>query len=377
VALKRDPGVNHLAWMDIFKQANLFVTLTRCSSADAIYFMAPLYPKHNAVTPCGWIKRGEDHEVRDNARRPRLNVNDITDLDCLAPVVPFDETRNANAPRSLLRQFARLNLEATQGSGHRLADRICLPRRFSASLPSTVASMALWLCFSLLAAGCGPQLATKAENVTHMPNPLFNAAYSEDADVPFVMEPKRAMTHGSGRDLFQSESASRRTRDMADWVVSSRDNLNMPFAIIDKVNATVYVFGADGQFYGAAPVLLGLAKGDHSLPGIGKMPMSSIPPSERTTPAGRFVTQMGRDPKGKETLWLDYEGALSMHAVIKGTARDRRAERLASPSALDNRISFGCINVPVPFFHNVIATKFSDTAGIVYILPETKQFGKS
>jgi hypothetical protein len=124
-------------------------------------------------------------------------------------------------------------------------------------------------------------------------------------------------------------------------------------------------------------VLLGLAKGDHSLPGIGKMPMSLIPPSERTTPAGRFVTQMGLDPKGEQTLWLDYEDALSMHAVVKGTAKDRRAERLASPSPLDNRISFGCINVPAPFFHNVIATKFSDAAGIVYILPETKQFEKS
>ena len=339
--------------------------------------MATLYPMHNPVTPCGWIKRGEDHEVRDNTRRPRLNVNGTTDLDRLAPVVPFDETHNANPTSTLLGQLVRLNLDATQVSGHRLADRICASRRLSASLPSSAASMALCLCLSLLATGCSPQLATKAENVAHMPNPMFNAAYSEDADVPFVMEPKKARAHGSGRDLFQSESASRKTRAMADWVVSSRDNLNMPFAIIDKVNATVYVFGADGQFYGAAPVLLGLAKGDHSLPGIGKMPMSRIPPSERTTPAGRFVTQMGRDPKGKQTLWLDYEDALSMHAVVKGTARDRRAERLASPTPLDNRISFGCINVPVPFFENVIATKFSDAAGIVYVLPETKHLGKS
>ena len=336
--------------------------------------MANLYPKNVPLTSWGWIKRGEDQEARDTTRRPRLNLTGTTDLDRMAPVVHFDETHNANPTGSLLEQLVRLNLDPIQGSRHRLVDRICAPCRLSVSLPSSMASVALCLCLSLLAAGCSPQLATKTESVAHKPNPMFNAAYSEDADVPFVMEQKKAMAHGSGRDLFQSESASRRTRDMADWVVSSRDNLNMPFAIIDKVNAKVYVFGADGQFYGAAPVLLGLAKGDHSLPGIGKMPMSRIPPSERTTPAGRFVTQMGRDPKGKETLWLDYQDALSMHAVVKGTARDRRAERLASPSPLDNRISFGCINVPVPFFHDVIATKFSDTAGIVYILPETKQF---
>jgi hypothetical protein len=363
---RQRPGVSHLIWTHIFEQTIIFAIFLRTISFAAIYCMAALHPKYNSLTPCGWIKCDEDHEVRDNTGRPRLNVNGTNDLDRLAPVVPFDETHNANLTGALVGPI--------QASGHGLADRICVRRRLSAPLPSGVATMALCLCVSLLAAGCSPQLATKTENVAHAPSPMFNAAYSEDADVPFVMEPKKTMAHDSARDLFQSESASRRTRDMADWVVSSRDNLNMPFAIIDKVNAKVYVFGADGQFYGAAPVLLGLAKGDHSLPGIGKMPMSRIPPSERTTPAGRFVTQMGRDPKGKETLWLDYQDALSMHAVVKGTARDRRAERLASPSPLDNRISFGCINVPVPFFHDVIATKFSDTAGIVYILPETKQF---
>jgi hypothetical protein len=342
-----------------------------------VYVMDVLYPKYNPVTAGGSIKRGEDQEVRNNTRQPRLAVNGIPDLDRRAPEACLDETNNATPTSASSRQLGRLSLDATQGSGHRLADRICAPRRLLAFLRSKVTSTALCLCVSLLAAGCGPSLETRAEAVSHIPNPMFNAAYSKDADIPFVVEAKKAIGHDSERDHFQSESASRRTRDMADWVVSSRDNLNMPFAIIDKVNAKVYVFGADGQFYGAAPVLLGLAKGDHSMPGIGKMPMSRIPPSERTTPAGRFVTIMGRDPKGKETLWLDYDDALSMHAVVKGTPTDRRAERLASPSPHDNRISFGCINVPVPFFESVIATKFSNAAGVVYILPETRQFRKS
>ncbi len=339
--------------------------------------MATLYPKHNPVTACGSLKRGKDYEVRNNTRQPRLNVNGTPDLHRRAPEACFDETDNANPTLALLGQLGRLSLDATQGSGHRLAECICAPRRLAASLRSKVTGTALCLCLSLLTAGCSPSLPTKAENVADLPNPMFNATYSADADVPFVTEPRKASASRSGRDNFGSESASRRTREMADWVVSSRDNLNMPFAIIDKVNAKVYVFGPDGQFYGAAPVLLGMAKGDHTMPGIGKMPMSRIPFSERTTPAGRFVTVMGLDPKGEDTLWLDYEGALSMHAVVKGTAKDRRAERLASATPLDNRISFGCINVPVPFFENVIATKFSDQAGIVYILPETKQFGKS
>jgi hypothetical protein len=121
-------------------------------------------------------------------------------------------------------------------------------------------------------------------------------------------------------------------------------------------------------------VLLGLAKGDHSVPGIGNKTISQIRPDERTTPAGRFEAVMGFNHKGKQTLWLDYEQALSMHAVIKGTPLERRAQRLASPTPLDNRISYGCINVPVPFFQEVIQSNFSGNGGIVYVLPETGQF---
>jgi hypothetical protein len=339
--------------------------------------MAILYPKHNPVTPCGWIKPGEEHAVRDNARQPRLNIDGTTDIDRLAPVARLEETNKGNPTSALFGQLGRLNLNATQGKARHLADPTCAPRRLSASLRANLTSTALCLCLSLLAAGCSPSLATKPDNVAHTPNPMFNATYSKQADVPFVMEPRKASAYGSRRDNFELESASRRTRDMADWVVSSGDNLNMPFGIIDKVNAKLYVFGADGEFYGAAPVLLGLAKGDYSAPGNGKKPMSLIPPSERTTPAGRFVTQMGRGLKGHEVLWLDYGDALSMHAVVKGTARDRRAERLASPTPLDNRISFGCINVPVPFFHDVVQSKFSGKPGVIYILPETRQFKKS
>jgi len=236
-------------------------------------------------------------------------------------------------------------------------------------------SLMFCLCLGLLGTGCTSSLATKSDNVTSMPNPLHNAAYTEDANVPFVLKPTPAVAHGSGLASFESESASRRTREMAEWVVSSKDNLNMPFAIVDKVNAMVYVFSPEGQLYGAAPVLLGLAKGDFTVPGVGDKPLSLIPVSDRTTPAGRFVASMGRNAKGTDILWLDYEKALSMHAVVKGKPQDRRAERLASPTPLDNRISFGCINVPVPFFEKMIQGKFSGAGGIVYILPETKQFG--
>lgn len=46
--------------------------------------------------------------------------------------------------------------------------------------------------------------------------------------------------------------------------------------------------------------------------------------------------------------------------------------RGAAPALLDNRISYGCINVPPEFFKNVVSPAFKSTNGIVYILPETR-----
>jgi hypothetical protein len=146
----------------------------------------------------------------------------------------------------------------------------------------------------------------------------------------------------------------------------------MPFAIVDKKDAKVFVFDADGKLRGAASALLGLAVGDDAVPGIGNRALSSILPEERTTPAGRFVASLDRNLRGKEILWVDYDGAVSLHPVVSSKPEERRLQRLATPTPLDNRISYGCINVPSKFFENVVRPAFFGTNGIVYVLPETR-----
>jgi hypothetical protein len=175
----------------------------------------------------------------------------------------------------------------------------------------------------------------------------------------------------SGRANFRDSFPSIEARRMANWVVASADNGSLSFAIIDKKDAKVFVFDDQGQLLGASPVLLGLAVGDDSLPGIGDMPLSAIPRGERTTPAGRFVAFLGRAPGKPNTLWVDYKNAVSLHRV-KGLPRDRRLERLASPTPGDNRISFGCINVPVAFFEHTVLPALKDAKAVVYVLPEVK-----
>jgi hypothetical protein len=169
---------------------------------------------------------------------------------------------------------------------------------------------------------------------------------------------------------FGDESPSVDTRTMANWILGSGDSQGLPFTIVDKKAAQVFVFDAAGQLRGAAPVLLGLAIGDSAVPGIGNRPLSSIRPEERTTPAGRFVSALDRNLRGKEILWVDYDGAVSLHPVVNAKAEERRLQRLASPTPLDNRISYGCINVSVKFFDNIVRPAFTGTYGIVYVLPE-------
>ncbi len=159
--------------------------------------------------------------------------------------------------------------------------------------------------------------------------------------------------------------------DLLAWVKASHDNRALPFVIVDKVNARVLVFDKLGEPKGDAAALLGLGRGDDSVPGIGKRRLATIAPAERTTPAGRFQAALGHDFE-QDILWIDYEASLSLHRVIVGNPKDRRAARLASPSVLDNRISYGCINVPAAFYDKVVAPAFKGTVGIVYILPETR-----
>lgn len=170
---------------------------------------------------------------------------------------------------------------------------------------------------------------------------------------------------------FQSERTTPQVLRMADWVVRSGYNQQMPFLVVDKTDARVYLFHANGQLRGAAAALVGMAVGDDSAPDIGVRKLSNIRPGERTTPAGRFVASLGRNLQGGQILWVDYESALSLHPVVTNNPKERRVQRLSTPTPLDNRISYGCINVTADFFKQVVSPAFAMSSGVVYILPET------
>jgi hypothetical protein len=149
------------------------------------------------------------------------------------------------------------------------------------------------------------------------------------------------------------------------------DAVGRPFAVVDKREARLYLFDAAGRLTGAAPALLGAAPGDTAIADIAQRSPASLAPHERSTPAGRFESQPGHNDKGEAIVWVDYAASLALHRLRPAPPAERRVARLASPSPDDNRITLGCIVVPVAFYEAVVEPLLGRQRGVVYVLPES------
>ena len=174
--------------------------------------------------------------------------------------------------------------------------------------------------------------------------------------------------HAPARDAAAADPLQR----FAHGVLEGNDHRGRPFVVVDKKQARMVLYAGDGRVLGAAPVLLGLQPGDHAVRGVGSKPLSAIRPEERTTPAGRFDTEPGRNTAGELVVWMDYAEGLALHRLRPAPARERRAQRLASATPSDNRISLGCVVVDADFYVSVVQPVLGRQRGGVYVLPETR-----
>lgn len=172
---------------------------------------------------------------------------------------------------------------------------------------------------------------------------------------------------------FERQQPSDDARHVARWIADTDDAAGKPYLIVDKKAARLFVFDGAGRMLASTPVLLGAARGDHSVPGVGERAQAGeVPPEERTTPAGRFVTQPGRNLDGEHVIWIDYAAALAIHRLRPGRAHQVRAARLESSTPQERRVSLGCVVVPVAFYLDVIQPLLGSRRGVVYVLPETQ-----
>jgi hypothetical protein len=171
---------------------------------------------------------------------------------------------------------------------------------------------------------------------------------------------------------FGTERVSADAQYAAARVLEIDDARGRPFALVDKRDARIYVFDTAGHLLGASAALLGLAPGDTAIADIAQRSPASLAPGERSTPAGRFESQPGHNDKGEAIVWVDYDASLAIHRLRPAPAQEHRAARLASSTPEDNRISYGCIVVPVAFFEEVVEPAIGRQRGVVYVLPETR-----
>jgi hypothetical protein len=188
------------------------------------------------------------------------------------------------------------------------------------------------------------------------------------ADVSEVKQPDAA-SGNTEQAIMPSAAATR----VAEWVAASGDNRSLPYAIVDKANATLFLFDAKGKRLAAVPVLTGIAAGDDATPGIGSKKLAEIGPAEKTTPSGRYLAKFGLPFRKERILWVDYATSVALHPIPADARKtDRRRDRMLSPTPDDNRITFGCINVPKAFYGKLLRPRFQKKGGYVYILPDTK-----
>ena len=161
-------------------------------------------------------------------------------------------------------------------------------------------------------------------------------------------------------------------QQLARAVVARAEHAGRPFAVVDKRLAQILVFDARGTLVGRSAALLGRALGDASAPGVGRRTqLGSLRDSNRTTPAGRFASEPGRNQDGEAVVWIDYDAALAIHRLRGGPDHASRNRRLAGIDPLARRVSAGCVVVPGAFYDEVVQPMLGRGRGLVLVMPET------
>lgn len=216
--------------------------------------------------------------------------------------------------------------------------------------------------------------AAVAANVVDLPasaDGLSEAAFEPAEPVAAADGDRAAPAFGAIDAAPRSSELSADAEYLRGWVERRNDSGNLPFAIVDKKHARVHVFDDRRVLIGSSVVLTGAMPGDQSVPGVGqRAQIAQVAPHERTTPAGRFPSQPGRNLAGEDIVWFDYGAALAIHRLRPGAAHASRTRRLASATPDDNRASLGCVVVPVEFYERVIRPWLGVRRAVVYVLPD-------
>ena len=88
---KQDP-VKQQAFVRQYDRIN-----ARKGENDPIYFSDATHPQHNSIPSYGWIKKGQEKELKANCGRQRLNINGAINIETLESTTGFYDTINADS----------------------------------------------------------------------------------------------------------------------------------------------------------------------------------------------------------------------------------------------------------------------------------------
>ncbi|HDX5578597.1 TPA: hypothetical protein ROR22_002890 [Escherichia coli] len=197
----------------------------------------------------------------------------------------------------------------------------------------------------------GKGIATALVGIT-----LWNAYPVSDA---------HAATSGVVTQVQQVQGLSNTASAVRAWVQETKDNRGQKYIIADKVSGEMHIMDSRGNVLATMPALYGTQKGDAAVPG--------------QTPAGIFTLQQRYDVAssfgGDVQQFAEHsDGSIwAIHRVLTSNPKQMRQARLNSPTAEDNRISLGCINVPADMYNKYLKNGFK---GKLYVIPEQRPLGE-
>ncbi|MVV97508.1 LPD38 domain-containing protein [Escherichia coli] len=197
----------------------------------------------------------------------------------------------------------------------------------------------------------GKGIATALVGIT-----LWNAYPVPDA---------HAATSGVVTQVQQVQGLSNTASAVRAWVQETKDNRGQKYIIADKVSGEMHIMDSRGNVLATMPALYGTQKGDAAVPG--------------QTPAGIFTLQQRYDVAssfgGDVQQFAEHsDGSIwAIHRVLTSNPKQMRQARLNSPTAEDNRVSLGCINVPADMYNKYLKNGFK---GKLYVIPEQRPLGE-
>ena len=80
---------------------------------DPIYFMDGVHPQHNTQPSYGWIKCGEEKQIKSNTGRKRLNINGAIDVQTMRCSVVIADAVNADSTIALFKKLERRHTDSS------------------------------------------------------------------------------------------------------------------------------------------------------------------------------------------------------------------------------------------------------------------------